>query len=125
MFYAFSARAKAVVSVLLLGGLTACGPTAATGVPGVAQIDILSVVGTDKSIVDHVVSYSSGKDCSYVYVEKGNRYCKEDEPIIKPQVFCYKSIGRATCYEQPDPHNNGSRETGNNDHNMVTSHKSR
>ena len=125
MFNAFSARAKAVVSVLMLGALTACAPTVATGVPGVAQIDMLSVIGTDKSIVDHVVSYSSGKDCSYVYVEKGNHYCKEDEKKIKAQVFCYKSIGRSTCYERPDPHNNGYRETGNNDHNLVTSHKSR
>ena len=125
MFDTLSARAKGVASVLLLGALTACGPTVATGVPGLAQIDILSVVGTDKSIMDHVVSYSSGKDCSNVYVEKGNRYCKEDEPIIKPQVYCYKSIGRATCYERPDPHNNGYREIGNNEHNMVTSHKSR
>ena len=110
--------------LLLLGFVVACGaPTIAPGMPGMAQIDVLTVVGTDKTIFDHVVSYSSGKDCSYINVEKGNRYCKEDEPVINPQVYCYRTLARATCYEMPDPFANGQRENGNNDHNMVTSHK--
>lgn len=112
--------ALALAACVALG---ACAPTVATGVPGLAQVDVLTVVGTDKSLVDHVMSYSSGKDCSYVYVEKGNRYCKEDEPVIKPQVYCYNTLGSATCYERPDPFANGHRENGNNEHNMVTSHK--
>lgn len=111
-----------VLGALMLG---ACAPTVASGVPGLAQIDVLTVVGTDKSIIDHAVSYSSGKDCSYVYVEKGNHYCKEDEVQVKPQVYCYRTLGRATCYERPDPYNNGHRENGVNDHNLVTSHKSK
>ncbi len=119
------ARLLALSSIGVLLGC-AVPPTLATGVmPGVAQIDMMTVVGTDKSIVDHVVSYSSGKDCSYIYVERGNHYCKEDEVVIKPQVYCYNSIGRVTCYERPDPHANGHRENGNNEHNMVTSHKAR
>jgi len=115
----------AALAMLGVAGLTACGPVVGAGVPGVAQIDALTVVGTDKSIVDHVVSYSSGKDCSYVYIEKGNRYCKEDEPVIKPQVYCYRTLANMTCYERPDPHANGQREIGNNDHNLVQSHKQR
>lgn len=115
--------AKKTLALGALALLAACGPVVGSGVPGLAQIDILTVVGTDKSIVDHAVSFSSGKDCSYVYVEKGNRYCKEDEPQIKPQVYCYRSLGRATCYERPDPFNSGQRETGDNDYNMVTSRK--
>ena len=126
MINKFASKFTRLVALLSISLLAACTfPTLATGVPGVAQLDIMTVVGTDKTIVDHVVSYSSGKDCSYVYVERGNRYCKEDEVVIKPQVYCYNSLGRATCYERPDPHGNGHRENGNNDHNMVTSHKAR
>jgi len=115
----------ALVGGLALCGLAACGPVIGAGVPGAAQIDALTVVGTDKSIVDHVISYSSGKDCSSVYLEKGNRYCKEDEPVIKPQVYCYRTLASMTCYERPDPFANGQREIGNNDHNLVQSHKSK
>ncbi|MBM09293.1 MAG: hypothetical protein CMF69_06925 [Magnetovibrio sp.] len=110
---------------LLLGTTVSCGaPMTMSGVPGVAQVDVLSVVSTDKTMFDHLVSYTSGKDCSAVRVEKGKRYCKEDEPIIKPQVYCYSTLGRANCYEMPDPYANGQRETGNNDHNHVKIKKS-
>lgn len=111
--------------VLLSLALAGCGPAVATGVPGLAQVDILTVMGTEKSLVDHAVSYSSGKDCSYVYVEKGNRYCKEDEPVIKPMVHCYRTLASATCYSAPDPYGNGEKELGNNDHNMATAKKPR
>ena len=72
-----------------------------------------------------MISYSSGKDCSYVNVELGRRYCKEDEPDIRPQVFCYNTLGSATCYDRPNPNANGQRENGNNDHNLATSRKPR
>lgn len=105
--------------LVVLAGLAGCGaPTVASGVPGAAQIDLLTVMSSDKTIVDHVVSWSSGKDCSTVNVEKGNHYCKEDEVVIKPKVHCYSTLGRTTCYEQPDPYANGQRELGNNDHNL-------
>ena len=119
-------RFKYMLALFLLGSVVGCStPMTMSGAPAVAQFDVFSVVGTDKTIIDHLVSYTSGKDCSFVYVEKGNRYCKEDAPVIKPQVYCYSTLGRATCYETPDPFANGQRESGNNDHNLVTSHKSR
>ena len=115
-----SKRLNIFTVIFLLGATVSCGaPLTMSGAPGVAQVDVLSVVGTDKTMFDHIVSYASGKDCSAVRVEKGKRYCKEDEPIIKPQVYCYSTLGRASCYEVPDPYANGQRETGNNDHNHV------
>ena len=119
-------RFKFMPVFFILGLVVGCStPMTISGAPAVAQYDIFSVVGTDKTIIDHLVSYTSGKDCSFVYVERGNRYCKEDEPVIKSQVYCYSTLGRATCYETPDPYANGQRESGNNDHNLGTSHKSR
>ena len=124
MSKAFINQVQRMVVGFLLGSVAGCGaPTVASGVPGLLQLDAVTVIGTDKTIVDHVISYASGRDCSSIYVEKGDRYCKEDEPVIKPQVYCYRTLGRATCYETPDPYANGQRENGNNDHNLVTSHK--
>ena len=107
-----------LVCVVLKG----CGPMAAT--PGgfnliSGQAELLSIMGTEKTIFDHVVSLSSGKNCSLVRREKGLHYCEEDEPQIRPDVYCYNTLARVTCYKQPDPYLNGSRILGNNDHNLV------
>ncbi|MEG3618894.1 hypothetical protein V5T82_10550 [Magnetovibrio sp. PR-2] len=58
-------------------------------------------VGTDKTVLDHIVSYSSGKDCSTVRSEQGRTYCREDEPNPTPQVHCYRSLADVTCYAAP------------------------
>ena len=104
--------------VLGLGALSGCGPLAASGVPFIGQADALSVVGTDKTVVDHIVSFSSGKNCSSVRREQGLHYCEEDEPAIKPEVYCYNTLGTVTCYDRPDPHAGGYRKVGVNDHNL-------
>ena len=92
---------------------------AMSGVPFLGQADALTVVGTDKTIIDHVVSINSGKNCSTVRREQGLHYCEEDEPAVNPRIFCYKTLGRVTCYARPDPHANGSQKVGDNSHNLV------
>ncbi|MDD9876493.1 MAG: hypothetical protein OXR84_03525 [Magnetovibrio sp.] len=104
---------------LMLMALAGCGPVVATGIPAVGQADILTVVGTDKTMVDHVISMSSGKDCSYVRVERGMHYCKEDEPKVNPEVYCYNTLGSVTCYNRPDPYEGRYQKLGDNDHNLV------
>ena len=58
-------------------------------------------MGTDKTIIDHIVSFSSGKDCSTVRTELGRTYCREDEPNPEPEVHCYRSLADVTCYANP------------------------
>ncbi len=87
-------------------------------VPGYAQVQGLFVVGTEKTIEDHVISLSSGKNCSSVRREKGLTYCEEDEPVIKQNIFCYKTLATVTCYDRPDP-NPGRQRVDSNDHNWV------
>ena len=104
---------------LLING---CGPLAAT--PGSfnmisGQAEVLSILGTDKTIADHVVSIGSGKNCSTVRRERGLHYCEEDEPTVVPNVYCYRTLARVTCYDRPDPHRGASRRLGVNDHNLV------
>ena len=102
--------------------LNGCGPLTAT--PGTfnlisGQAELLSIVGTKKTITDHVISLASGKNCSAVRRERGLHYCEEDVPSVKPNIYCYKTIGRVTCYDRPDPNTNGGRVLGNNTHNLV------
>lgn len=61
------------------------------------------VMGSDKTISDHIQSYSSGKDCSTVRVEKGRTYCREDEPNPIPNVTCYRTLGDVMCYSVAEP----------------------
>ncbi len=87
-------------------------------IPGVAQVQGAFVVGTDKTIEDHVISISSGKNCSSVRREKGLTYCEEDEPVIKQDIYCYKTLATVTCYDRPDP-NHGRQRVDSNDHNKA------
>ncbi len=108
-----------VVGMLLL---SACGLAVGGGslsaVPGVAQIEGVTVVGTEKTLEDHIISFASGKNCSTARSQRGLTYCVEDEVRYKPAVHCYRNLGEVTCYDKPDPKRGGEREIGNNDYNF-------
>ena len=89
--------------------------------PPVAIIDGASVVGSKKTIGDHIVSYVSGKNCSTVRSNQGRTYCVEDEPNPTPRVFCYPTIGMVTCYDTPDPRRESFEKVGRNDHDLDLS----
>jgi hypothetical protein len=108
--------------LLWLVSLSGCGGLMMAGVPGLAQIDLVTVMGTDKTVIDHVVSVSSGKNCSSIRLEQGDYYCEEDEPRINPNINCYKTLGRVTCYTKPDPYNEGYQKVVENGHNLVDPH---
>lgn len=87
-------------------------------VPPVAIIDGATVVGSQKTLGDHFISYVSGKNCSTVRRNLGRTYCEEDEPNPVPRVFCYPTIGKITCYDKPDPRRRPYEKVGRNDHNL-------
>jgi len=64
-------------------------------------VEGVSVMATEKTLGDHIVSYSSGKDCSTLRKDRGLTYCKEDEKIPPMNVFCYNTLGEVTCYREP------------------------
>ncbi len=71
---------------------------------GVVAVEGLSVVATDKAASDHIVSWLSGKDCSVVSTESGQRYCAEDrQALMQPNLYCYQELASVTCYKEPDP----------------------
>lgn len=96
--------------------LSACSPY----LP-IAAYEGASAVGSGKTISDHVVSFASGKNCSTIRSNTGRTYCEEDEPNPTPKVWCYRTIGKAVCYDRPDPYQGNQRKMGDNDHNLDTS----
>lgn len=110
-----------IVAVVLLGlTLSACSdmrslfPTqVASKIVNYSILSTASVMATDKTIPDHLVSYRSGKDCSTVRVEQGRTYCREDEPNPQPVAYCYRTLGDVTCYSQPDPAHQPGDQIGN------------
>lgn len=96
--------------IFILGG---CG-----AFPGVSQVQGAIVIGTDKTIEDHIMSLTSGKDCSIIRKEKDLTYCEEDEPKINQNIFCYKTLGSVTCYDRPDSNISRNR-VDRNDHNLA------
>ena len=100
-------------------GLAGCSSLIMGGTSGLAQIDMLTVMGTDKTLIDHVISISSGKNCSSVQLEKGGYFCKEDEPKVIQNIHCYKTLANVTCYDKPDPHKGGYQKIGVNEQNLI------
>lgn len=66
--------------------------------------DGISVINTQKTIEDHVISLLTGMDCSTIRASHGDHYCLEPPeatPVVIRTTYCYKSIANVSCYEQP------------------------
>ena len=85
-------------AVWLLG----CG-NCADRFPKLLGVNGASVIGTGKTITDHLVSFTTGKNCSTVRKNTGHHYCEEDELAVPDNVFCYTTLGDVTCYDRPAP----------------------
>lgn len=75
-------------------------------------LDGVSVINTQKTIDDHLVSWLSGEDCSTLKALHGEPYCQPEKapvPKVKRTVYCYKNLAGSTCYTQPVP---GRQPTG-------------
>ncbi len=87
--------------------------------PTFAAAQGASAISTGKTVTDMVLSYASGKNCSTKRQEMGLTYCEEDEKNPTPNVYCYRTLGRVTCYAQPDPHRDGRSRVGDNSQNEL------
>ena len=86
--------------------------TAPTYLPQMMGIEGATVVSTGKTISDHIVSFSTGKNCSTARKNTGKHYCEEDEVGAPDEVFCYNTLGDVTCYASPTPHGENRRHLG-------------
>lgn len=83
--------------VLLLAGCEAAVPV--TGGLAAANIGSLMVIG--RTPLDAVVSAVSGRDCSAVRLDRGQGYCRPEEPPPAQPPYCTRSIGRVDCWRAP------------------------
>lgn len=80
--------------------------------PQMFAVDGATVIGTGKTISDHIVSFTTGKNCSTVRKNLGQHYCEEDEVSTPDEVFCYNTLGDVSCYESPAPHGETQQSLG-------------
>jgi len=71
-----------------------------------------TLISTGKTIADHIVSFTTGKDCSTVRKNVGQHYCEEDDVAVQDEVFCYKTLGDVSCYPIPAPHGEKQQSLG-------------
>ncbi len=110
------------IGLLMAVSLTVLLGACSGNMAHLAVADAAVVIGTDKTTADHVISLASGKDCSLVRVERGMTYCKEDELLPMPAVYCYRELGGVSCYDAPDLRRKDRGRLGYNDHNLVKKH---
>jgi hypothetical protein len=67
----------------------------------------ISLINTDKTLVDHVASMGP-EDCSTVRYTQGDVWClPDDEGLVAPEPaqtkYCYRTLGKVSCYAKPSP----------------------
>ncbi|WP_343559702.1 hypothetical protein [Kiloniella sp. b19] len=91
---------KFFIPLILLSGLGACADPYVTSAASVGTL-----ITTDKTITDHVVSWAMAEDCSAIEWSKGEEYCVEEgsrnSSGPQPTLYCYRTLGGTTCYDKP------------------------
>jgi hypothetical protein len=93
--------------VLALAGCSPAQNTALAMHPPISPFTVLlvadgvSVINTEKTVEDHVISLISGKDCSLVRASMGYDYCRDrtSPPTIQRISYCYKTLAAVSCYD--------------------------
>jgi hypothetical protein len=74
-----------------------------SGLRPYAILEMVTVITTKKTFIDHVAQLLTGEDCSTIRYSKGGNYCNPwyvNRPIV-PQLYCYRTLAAISCYEQP------------------------
>lgn len=67
-------------------------------------LDGISIINTQKTLDDHLVSWISGDDCSTLKAMHGEPYCQPrpaEVPKIARTTYCYKDLVGTSCYLRP------------------------
>ena len=104
---------RSLFILVIIGCISSC-----SFYPPIAAVEGISAVGTGKPASDHFISFASGMNCSTIRTNTGRTYCEEQEPNPTAKVWCYRTIGKAVCYDRPDPDQGNQRKMGNNNHNV-------
>jgi hypothetical protein len=71
--------------------------------PALVNLEVISVINTKKTLGDHLATWVTGKDCSTIRAQREGTWCVDwpGPPAPPPQVYCYASWARPSCYAQP------------------------
>lgn len=92
---------RALVPLILLLPLTACGVAWTTPVGAAAGVGLVSVIVLHRTPLDLLWSLASGEDCSIVRLDQGLSYCKPREPEPPQLPYCTRTLGWVDCWSDP------------------------
>lgn len=77
----------------------------------VGAISVATIIVTDKTMVDHFVSFLREEDCSTVRASIGEKYCRPIRVAYTPppEPFCYRSLAKVSCFATPNPYGSDHR----------------
>jgi hypothetical protein len=93
--------ARVPLVLVLLSLLAGCGPEVPAAAVALGVVSGVSLPIFHRGPVDMVVSAARGRDCSVVYLDSGERYCRpKDRAPVTPE-FCTRSLGIPDCWDDP------------------------
>ncbi|MGH7067882.1 MAG: hypothetical protein ACREFO_01300 [Acetobacteraceae bacterium] len=92
---------RALVPLILLLPLTACGVAWTTPVGAAAGVGLVSVIVLHRTPFDLLWSLASGEDCSIVRLDRGLSYCKPREAEPPQLPYCTRTLGWVDCWSDP------------------------
>jgi hypothetical protein len=95
-------RMKRIILAVLLPLAGCGGPDNLIAGGAAAGATIVSVATIQRTPLDAVYSWWSGRDCSAVRWDQGKSYCRPVEPEPPPPAFCTRSLGTVNCWKDPD-----------------------
>jgi hypothetical protein len=93
--------ASIAAGLVLLASLAGCGPAAPALEVGIGVVSAASIPILHRSPVDMLVSAASRRDCSVVYLDNGERYCRPKDRVPETPEFCTRSLGIPDCWYDP------------------------
>ncbi len=82
--------------------LTGCSVSQNLDDAAATEAAVLSVASLERTPLDAVYSWVTGRDCSIVRVDQGKSYCRPVEPEPEPPVFCTRTLGSVNCWQHPN-----------------------
>lgn len=91
--------------------LAALGGCTEYALAGYAGAEMISIINTDKTLVDNIASIGE-QDCSLILKdERGGEWCVPDDeglqaPLPPQTKYCYRTLAEISCYTRPSPEPN-------------------
>jgi hypothetical protein len=93
-------RALALACVLL--ATAGCHAPWFQPVGAIAGANVAAIPVVQRDLFDVAYSTITGKDCSVVRLDRGQSYCRAEEPPPAPPPYCTRSLGTVDCWRDPN-----------------------